>query len=146
MFCSFIWFHVKFSIINIFPNNQYPPKSCCLVERAKIILLETKCNNNIICWFLIQRGNFLSTVYKMQIMINKMVNFRMKGLSKLMYVIIRVYNSVVNVFTRSSLDVLNYVIFQKVTYLVHYFKTIIFIMRIKKILLMKREQDTMIQT
>lgn len=58
----------------------------------------------------------------MQIMINKMVNLRMNGLSKLLFVIIRVYNSMVNVFTRSSLDVLNYVIFQKVTYLVHYFK------------------------
>lgn len=55
-------------------------------------------------------------------MINKMVNLRMNGLSKLLFVIIRVYNSMVNVFTRSSLDVLNYVIFQKVTYLVHYFK------------------------
>lgn len=59
---------------------------------------------------------------KMQIMINKMANLRMNGLSKLLFVIIRVYNSMVNVFTRSSLDVLNYVIFQKVTYLVHYFK------------------------
>lgn len=58
----------------------------------------------------------------MQIMINKMANLRMNGLSKLLFVIIRVYNSMVNVFTRSSLDVLNYVIFQKVTYLVHYFK------------------------
>lgn len=60
----------------------------------------------------------------MQIMINKMVNLRMNGLSKLLFVIIRVYNSMVNVFTRSSLDVLNYVIFQKVimTYLVHFFK------------------------
>lgn len=58
----------------------------------------------------------------MQIMINKMANLRMNGLSTLLFVIIRVYNSMVNVFTRSSLDVLNYVIFQKVTYLVHYFK------------------------
>lgn len=60
----------------------------------------------------------------MQIMINKMVNLRMNGLSKLLFVIIRVYNSMVNVFTRSNLDVLNYVIFQKVimTYLVHFFK------------------------
>lgn len=67
---------------------------------------------------------FLFTVYKMQIMINKMVNLRMNGLSKLLFVIIRVYNSMVNVFTRSNLDVLNYVIFQKVimTYLVHFFK------------------------
>lgn len=55
-------------------------------------------------------------------MINKMANLLMNGLSKLLFVILRVYNSMVNVLTRSSLDVLSYVSFQKVTYLVHYFK------------------------